>query len=440
MRRIYEARAYETQQTCYWSETLPKRDWPMADGDTSADVAIIGAGFTGLNAAIPLAQQGIDVVVIDAETPGWGASGRNGGFCCLGGAKASDAMLRRRFGASGPSDWRDTEKAAVDHVERMMASHGIEADRHSEGETLLAHTPQAFDKIKADVSRLSQSYGTVPRLHDPVELQTLGMGGPWHGGVTLPLGFALNPAKYHAGLVGVAERTGVRFRLRSPALDLRAAATGWTVTTPQGTVRARKVILATNGYSSENLPHWLRARYLPVQSSIIVTRPLTLAEQAAQGWTSAQMAYDTRHLLHYFRLLPDGRFLFGMRGGLRATAAAQKRIARKIRADFHRLFPEWQRVEITHEWSGLVCLMAGLVPFCGPVPGHTGLYAGLGFHGNGVAMGSYVGKLLAALVVGSSRRGPWPEAMRKTPSRFPLGRYRRLLLAPAYWTAAMLDL
>ena len=200
------------------------------------------------------------------------------------------------------------------------------------------------------------------------------------------------------------------------------------------------MILATNGYSSEDLPDWLRARYLPVQSSVIVTAPLEHEQIDAQGWSSHQMAYDTRVLLHYFRLMPNGRFLFGMRGGLTATPRARDSISRKIRADFARMFPAWQDVEITHEWDGLVCLMASLTPFAGAVPDHPGLYAGMGYHGNGVAMASHTGMLLADLVQGKPPRGPYPEVMRHPPRRFPLGRWRRALLAPAYATATLFDL
>ena len=220
---------------------------------------------------------------------------------------------------------------------------------------------------------------------------------------------------------------------------LRRDGARWRLTTPLGTVTADRVILATNGYSSEDLPPWLRARTLPVQSSVIVTRPLTQAEQQAAGWWSSQMAYDTRFLLHYFRLMPDGRFLFGMRGGLRATPRAQGRVMRRIRADFERMFPAWSQVEITHHWSGLVCLMRNLVPFVGAVPGHAGLFAALGFHGNGVAMGSYLGARLADAVLGRSPRGPVPAFIAAPPKRFPFGTSRRALLAPAYTAAALLD-
>jgi glycine/D-amino acid oxidase-like deaminating enzyme len=199
------------------------------------------------------------------------------------------------------------------------------------------------------------------------------------------------------------------------------------------------VIIATNGYSSEDVPGWLRGRYMPVQSSIIVTRPITASEQARQGWTSAQMCYDTRILLHYFRLMPDGRFLFGMRGGRRATDRSQHNISRKIRTNFHRMFPEWRDIEITHEWSGLVCLMRSFTPFAGAVPEMPGVFAAMGYHGNGVAMGSYLGARLADTVLGRPWQGPMPAFLGHAPQRFPLGPFRRALLAPAYAGAALFD-
>ncbi len=438
MTRIFEAPAYGPQGACYWAETVPDASWQQLTVDMQTDVAVIGGGFTGLNAALALAEAGVSVALLEAEHPGWGASGRNGGFCCLGGAKASDAMLARRFGSDAPREWARTEVAAVDHVSDLITRHGWDVDRHSQGETLLAHTPRAFAGLEAKAAGIADSYGTAPMLHTPADLAVRGLGGPWHGGMTLPVGFAINPRKYHLGLSQAAEQAGAALFANSPVTGLTRTKGGWRVQTPKGRLTAGKVVIATNGYSHEDLPSWLRARTMPLQSTVIVTRPLTKAEQDAAGWWSAQMAYDTRFLLHYFRLLPNGRFLFGMRGGLRATPAIRRRIARRIRADFARLFPAWKDVEITHEWSGLVCLMRNLVPFLGPVPGHDGLFAGLGFHGNGVAMGSYTGRLLADRVMGIGGKGP--DWLGTPPPRFPLGRFRRLLLAPAYLWAESLDL
>ncbi|WGW04179.1 NAD(P)/FAD-dependent oxidoreductase [Tropicibacter oceani] len=440
MRRIYEAGAYAPQSGCYWADTVPAQQWPRHSGAGTVDTAIIGGGFTGLNAALTLAVAGDKVALFEAQTPGFGASGRNGGFCCLGGAKATGASLARRFGDKAPQDWADTERAAVAHVAGLIDRFGLDVDAHSKGETLMAHSARAWRAMQADAPRIARLYGAAPDLTPASQLAQGGLAGPWHGAMTLPIGFALNPRKYHAGLAQAARQAGAQLFAGSPVKNVHKASQGWTLETPQGQVTARRVVLATNGYSSDDVPDWLRARYLPVQSSVIVTRPITAEEQARQGWTSGQMAYDSRQLLHYFRLMPDGRFLFGMRGGLRATARAQKAISQKIRTDFHRLFPAWRDVEITHDWSGLVCLMPGLVPFVGPVPGHDGMFAAMGFHGNGVAMGSYAGHLIASRVLGQRPDGPCPEFLGQPPGRFPLGRFRRALLAPAYLLAETFDL
>lgn len=440
MKRLYEPDAYGPQGACWWADSVTPAPWPRLQTDTRADVAIIGGGFTGLSAALHLAQDGVDVAVLEAEHAGWGASGRNGGFCCLGGAKAPRSLLLRRYGAEGLAEWRKAEMAAVDLVDGLLRDHAIDVDRHSEGETLLAHTPKAWARLQAARDAARQDYGVAPTLIPPDALHEHGLGGPWHGAATTPIGFALNPRKYHAGLARAARGAGACLFQDSPVTKLGRKGDGWRLDTPGGTLRADRVILATNGYTSDDLPDWIGGRTLPVQSSVIVTEPLGDDLLEAQGWTSSQMAYDTRHLLHYFRLMPDRRFLFGMRGGLSATPRAQAAIAVKIRADFARLFHAWQNVAITHEWAGLVCLMARLVPFAGPVPDHPGLFAGLGYHGNGVAMASYTGALMADVVQGRAPRRPWPRAMQQTPPRFPLGRFRRATLWPAYILGEAFDL
>ncbi|SDH86063.1 NAD(P)/FAD-dependent oxidoreductase [Alloyangia pacifica] len=440
MKRIYETAAYGPQGACFWAGTVPPMDWAALTAPRHVEVAVIGGGFTGLSAALHLAQDGVEVAVLEADHPGYGASGRNGGFCCLGGAKASHALLRRRFGDDGLRDWCQTERAAIETAAGLIADHGIEADTHSDGETLLAHTARAWKGLQSEAETMPALYGVTPRLTPQDGLADEGLAGPFHGAMTTPLGFALNPRKYHAGLARAAQGAGATLHGHSPATALHNAGGKWHLTTPRATLTADRVILATNGYSSEDLPAWLRGRYLPVQSSVIVTEPLSEMQRAAAGWTSRQMSYDTRQLLHYFRLLPDNRFLFGMRGGLTATPRAQRAISARIRREFHAMFPAWRDVTISHEWAGLVCLMAQLTPFVGPVPDHPGLFAGMGFHGNGVAMGSHAGLLLSDIVQGKPTRTPYPAALKTPPSRFPLGRFRRALLAPAYVGAGLFDL
>lgn len=138
MNRVYSRYAYSDgpRTGCWWDETCPAVNWLSLSGDHRYEVAVIGAGFTGLSAALYLAEAGRSVVVLDAQSPGWGASGRNGGFCCLGGSKVTDAALDRRFGKSDRKAYRQTEMDAVQFVADLLHRLKIKADTHSKGETL----------------------------------------------------------------------------------------------------------------------------------------------------------------------------------------------------------------------------------------------------------------------------------------------------------------
>ena len=442
--RIFPDHAYGAAPLadCYWAHTVPDSALhrPRADGEISADVVVVGGGFTGLSAALHLAEGGADVVLLDAGFPGWGASGRNGGFCCLGGAKAGDAILRRQYGEDARRGWRRAEADAVALAAELIARHAIEADTHSHGETILAHNPKQMRHLRAAAPGVARDYGVTPEILEDDALPAQGMAGPFRGGMTIPIGFALNPRKYVAGLLNAAERAGARVHGQSPVNSIDTHDRGLRLTTPDARIVAKRLILATNGYSSEDVPAWMAARYLPAQSNVLATRPLDQVELDAAGWTSRQMAYDTRKLLHYFRLMPDNRFLFGMRGGLQSGPAADARIARLARRHFETMFPAWSHVDTSHSWSGMVCFSARALPYCGPIPGLPGAYAGFAYHGNGVAMGGYTGALLADLAMDRPTRHPYPEVMRAPARRFPLGRMRRALMWPAYAIAGLSDI
>ena len=441
MKRLFKAYAYGEgpRAGCWWDETADIPASPAFDTDQRADVAIIGAGFTGLVAALDLARAGIRVSVLEAKQVGWGASGRNGGFCCLGGSMLEDAALDKRFGRQGRIDYRRTELAAVQFVDALIGELGLDVDRHSDGETVLAHRPKDVAPLKSHAAVLRENYGVE---HDFIAAHALadhGLAGPFHGALTIKAGFGLNPRKYLGGLVAAAQKSGVTLYESSPVTSLDREAEGWALQIDGHILRADQVVFFNNAYSTENIPEWLAGRYLPSQSNVIVTRPLSQDELDAAGWTSMQMAYDTRNLLHYFRLMPDNRFLFGMRGGVFTGRHAEQRARAKARKDFEQMFPAWRNVDTPYGWSGMVCLARNMLPFVGPVPDYDGLWAGMCYHGNGVAMGSYSGALLAQLVQGKKPDLPYPDAIRAPLKRFELGRFRRAAMPFAYGAFMLAD-
>jgi glycine/D-amino acid oxidase-like deaminating enzyme len=329
--------------------------------------------------------------------------------------------------------------AAVRLVEDIIKRFKIDVDRHSDGETKFAHRPRDFEEMRGEVDYYKQSYGVTARLTERADLEAEGMNAGYHGAISIPIGFGLNPRKYIAGLAQAAEGAGAEIFHESPVLGIKRNASGFVLTTPGGTMTADKVIIATNGYSSEDLPPWLAARYMPTQSTIIVTRPITQSELGAQGWTSGQASYDTKHLLHYFRLMPDNRMLFGVRGGLLSNAGSEARAIKRARADFDKMFPAWHAVETPHAWSGMVCIARNRMPFVGEIPEMQGMFASLCYHGNGVAMASYSGALLADLVQGKAPTRIYPTAIQLPLAKFELGRLRRLVMPAAYAGFALAD-
>lgn len=416
---LYEPTGYDSKvwPDSYWRGARPSDvTCPALEGDKRADVAIIGAGYAGLNAGLELVERhGLDLVVLDAGQPGWGASGRNGGFCCLGGARLSPGMIRQRFGQAAVQDWADYERVSIDRVRDNLARYDIDAEAVEPGELLLADTPRRWAAMRAEPPE------DGVRLLDRAALRDEGLDSAvYHGAKLSPEGFGLQPYAYATGLARAGLATGLRIFGDSRAQRLAPEGAGWRISTARGHVLANQVLVATNGYSDEVLVPWLRRRILPALSNVMVTRPLRGAELQAQGWTRQLMSYDDRVLLHYFRLLPDNRFLFGARGGLSFSAASVRSFAARARAEFDTIFPHFAQAETEYTWNGLVCLTASLAPYIGPVPGTQGLWLALGWHGNGVAAASEGGRRVAQAMCGV-RDAP-PQITRRPPPRFLLPR------------------
>lgn len=435
MKRIYEPLAYSDRpiRDRYWDSTVdaPLPDYPALTGECICDFAIIGGGYTGLSAALTLAEAGADVVLLDAKGPGWGASGRNGGLVSVGSAKMGDDDIVKKYGAADARVFFDAERAAIDLVEEYLDRFQLDVDRHSKGYTYVAHRADMVEGLKEYGQEYTNRYGLPYEFVHKEKMADQGLNSPeFHGAVHLPIGFALNPMKFVLGLSRQTEALGVRMFADSPVTRITQN-NGHVLQTPNGIVRAKKLLIATNGYSSDDLPHAFAGRYLPVQSNILVTRPLSDKEIKAQGWWSEQMVCDSRTLLHYFRLLPDKRMLLGLRGSVRVTENNIAATEAKARADFERMFPEWCHVKTEYFWSGLICMTRNLVPFVGAIPGLDNAWAALGYHGGGVPMAPYAGTLMADLALDRSRF-PHPDLMKQPMRRFEMGSWRRASLPLAF--------
>lgn len=441
MRRIYESNAYRTEVGSFWETTQSPPFWAGLDSDIVAKTAIIGGGYTGLNCALELVEGGADpagIVILEAEQPGWGASGRNGGFCCMGGTKMPVEKQLKKFGEEETKRFLAEQIRAIETVRSNLARYGIDADVHSEGETVLAHRPGSDQALETESRHLRDLANVDATFISKDDLAKSGMdSAEFHGALVNPQGFALNPLKYVSGLAATAVAKGVEVFGKSGVTDIRKSGGNWKLETVSGRVTANNLVIATNGYSSENLPSWLAGRLLPVLTNIIVTRPLSEDEVASQGWTSNQMCYDARASLHYFRLMPgqqgEGpRMLFGMRGGTSAKPETMEAMKQRLRAHFERIFPAWREVETPFFWSGLACLSRDLTSYTGPIEGMEGAYVSLAYHGNGVAMGSHSGRLVARMISGDIGSNELPAAMRSPLRKFPFPALRRTYLAGAY--------
>lgn len=409
-------------------------------GNAVFDVAVVGGGFTGLSAALKLAEAGLSVCVLEAEHVGYGASGRNGGFCCLGGSKLDSRQLVRRFGLEEARKFVAYQVAGINLVSDRLEKWGVDADRHSRGEMTLAHRLKDLLALKSEAVYLKDNFGITARVLGKQDLEDEGYGGPqFHGGLHMPYGFALNPMAYIHALADQVRANGGKIFGKSPVRGLARDGERWRLDTEQGFVRARRVVLAGNGYAREDAPKWLHGRTLPVMSSVQVTRPLTGDELAAQGWTSDTMAADSRILLHYFRLLPDRRFLFGTRGGIFENRAALTAMQKRARGDFQAMFPAWRDVQAEFQWHGNVCLARDLTPFVGEVPGMAGVFAAMGWHGSGIAMASLSGEKVAGLITGAVQSQDLPKVIRDPFKRIPFPALRKLYLQAAYWWYAYCD-
>ncbi|MCW5605154.1 MAG: FAD-binding oxidoreductase [Burkholderiales bacterium] len=418
----------EDHMPSYWTATAgaaPTDDGP-APAQTDTEIAIIGGGYTGLSCAYHLASTyGIKAVVLEANRPGWGCSGRNGGFARAAIGRRSHAEMIKLWGRETARHVFDEALAAVRNVRDMMRDGDIACDALEAGHLKVAHRPGRAPALAREAELLQREFN-YPAQFLPAEMvrrEHIG-GTQSHGALRFPDAIAVHPLKLAWGVLKLARSTGATVHSASPV-------TGWNrrhgdhlLATPQGTVRTRKVVLATNGYTPERLHDCLRGTTLPVLSHIIVTRPMTAGEKTASGFATDHVLTDTRNLLYYWRRLPDDRILFGGRGLVTDSPAGRMRQRVLLLSELKAKLPALRDITVDYDWWGWVCLTADFLPHIHHAADDPTVHYAIGCQGSGVAYGLYAGKLLARRLAGEPIKNPIPSTTTPLP-RFPLAALRR---------------
>lgn len=380
-------------QPSLWEETAgdPPPTEPL-EGTATADVAVIGAGYTGLIAAITLAEAGRSVVVLEAETPGWGASGRNGGQVNPG-LKLGRASLSRRYGDARAGRIIAATEGAADRLFALIERHEIACEPARGGWAQLASTAPAAERLRTGAAEPDAVAGGM-RLLDREETAAR-TGTDWYlNGLLDPRAGSLHPLLLAHGLIRAAQGAGVHVHRESPALSIDGSEGAFTVVTPGGRVRAGRVVVATNAYAGPLLPR-LRRSVAPVVSTQVATMPLP---DNLRPMPDRLTATDVRRVTLYFRTDAQRRFVIGGRGA--SDPARNQRLQAGLRAMAATLFPGLADPDLwRHAWAGKVAMTADHLPkLVEPMPG---VVAGFGYNGRGVALSSVVGDQLAARTLGA---------------------------------------
>jgi glycine/D-amino acid oxidase-like deaminating enzyme len=371
-----------------WAATAePAPDCPPLSGSVRTDIAIVGGGFTGLSAALHLAEAGADVLVLEAETPGWGASGRNGGQV-IPGLKHDPDAIEERFGTELGRRVVALSGGAPDLVFSLIEKHGIRCDAVRSGWIQPSHSTAALNVGRARHAQWSRR-GAPIRMLDRDETEALTGSPAYVGGTLDERGGSIHPLNYALGLARAALAAGARIHGESRVTQVETKGGDIRLVTPGGEVIARRVMICTNGYTEPLVPP-LDRTIVPVRSVQVATRPLS-DNLRRTILPQGHVASDSRRLLLYFRLDRDGRFIMGGRG-----AYAPKEIEARqqdLRAVTRIVFPQLGDVEWEHAWGGYVALTTDHYPHLDRLGDN--MVAALGYNGRGVAMGTAMGRVLA---------------------------------------------
>jgi glycine/D-amino acid oxidase-like deaminating enzyme len=397
------------QERNYWLTTaeMPQSD-PVLPLPERLDVAVIGAGFTGLSAARTLARGGAKVAVLEAQTIGWGASSRNGGMV-LTGLKLGVNKVISKFGRELTQRMYAASLASIDCVEQLIREENIDCDFSRSGHLEVAYKQKHFDNYASEMEVIAREFSHQVRIVPRHELETEIGSSIYYGGMVDDASAGLDPARYVAGLARAAAKVGAAIfanaRVEKIERETRQGAPGWRVTTSRGTLWAREVFVGTSGYTGAATPA-LRKKIIPIGSYIITTEvlPEALARQLSPR---NRMIYDSKNYLYYYRLTPDRRMLFGGRAAFfPETEDSIRRSAEILRRGMIDVYPQLRDVKVEYVWGGTLDFAFDIMPHAGQM---DGIYYSLGYAGHGVAMATWQGQKMAEMIAGEQNENPFVE-------------------------------
>jgi glycine/D-amino acid oxidase-like deaminating enzyme len=396
------------QEQNYWLTTVSMPVPPVLPLPEKADVAIIGAGFTGLSAALSLAKRGAKVVVLESETIGWGASSRNGGMV-LTGLKLGVNKLIARYGRELTQRMYAASLETIDAVERIIKEENIACDFVRTGHLEVACKQAHFDDYARQVEVIAREFNHQLRVVTRDQLSSEIGSGIYYGGMVDEVSAGLNPTRYVAGLAAAAMRGGTqiceRTRLRNIERESRVGAPGFKLNSSRGAMWARNVLIGTSGYTGSATPA-LWKKVIPIGSFIITTQVLskTLARELSPR---NRQIYDSKNYLYYYRLTPDNRMLFGGRAAFfPETGQTVRKSAEILRRGMIEVFPQLQGTSVEYVWGGTLDFCFDIMPHAGKV---DGAYFALGYAGHGVAMATYQGQKMAEWISEGETDNPFAE-------------------------------
>jgi glycine/D-amino acid oxidase-like deaminating enzyme len=395
------------QEKNFWLTTveMPRTDITQPPYQ-SVDVAVIGAGFTGLSAARTLARRGAKVAVLEAETIGWGASSRNGGMV-LTGMKLGINQLMSKYGRERTQRMYAASLASIDCVEQIVREERINCNFARCGHLEVACKQRHFDDYASQVEVIARDFNHRLRIVPRHQLQTEIGSSIYYGGMVDETSAGLNPAKYVAGLAGAADESGAGIfenaRVEKIEREAQQGTQGWRVTTSRGNLWARDVFVATSGYTGPATPA-LRKKIIPVGSYIVTTEVLTDA-MAQELIPRNRMIYDSKNYLYYYRLTPDNRMLFGGRAAFfPETEDSIRRSGEILRRGMIEVYPQLRNVKVEYVWGGTLDFAFDIMPHAGQM---DGIYYAVGYAGHGVAMATWQGQKMAEWIAGDKPENPF---------------------------------